>query len=115
MAAQDVVRWRAWYVGGQVFDGESFEDWRRLPDDGVLEVLVMFEGERRTSRFMSGNDRYWSTPDGVWAHSDDPHDEIAERYPGASIKRGMWTTDAEMNRVHVEAVAFNEAWLAGEL
>lgn len=109
-----VARFRAWYTEGRVFDGHGFEDWQQLPADGALEFVVGFEGERRTSRFMSGNDTYWATPGGVWAHSDDPHTEVVARYPGASVKRGMWTTDTEMGRIHAEAVAWNEAWLAGE-
>lgn len=104
-----VRRWRAWYTEGRTFDGETFEDWRALPDDGALEFVVCFEDG--TSRMASGNDRYWSVPGGVFlAHSNDPADEITERYPGASIKRGMWTTETDMARVHDEAVAYALAW-----
>jgi hypothetical protein len=97
-----VARFRAWYTEGRVFDGASFEDWRALPDDGVLTVMLWFgNGTRRVEQ---GNDFYWATPDGIWAHSDEPQDEIERRYPGASVKRGMWTTDAEMERVAAEAI-----------
>lgn len=109
MGELDVVRWRAWYVGGEVHDGSSFEDWQRLPDDGVLYVLLGFSD--RTHRNENGDDWYWATPDGVYAHDTrQTREEIERRYPGASIKRGMWTTDAEMMRAHDEAQALAAEW-----
>jgi hypothetical protein len=51
---------------------------------------------------MSGDDWYWKTGD-IYAHgSNTTREEIERRYPGASVKRGMWTTDAEMQRVGAE-------------
>lgn len=97
-----VARWRAWYTENRVFDGQGFADWAELPDDGVLSVMLWFaDGTRRVEQ---GNDHYWATPEGIYAHSDDPLDEIERRYPGASVKRGKWTTDAQMQRVAAEAV-----------
>lgn len=98
-----VARWRAWYTGGHVYDGESFEDWCYLPDDGVLFVKVFFDAGG--SRVASGHDHYWATPEGIYAHSNDSCREIEDRYPGASVKRGKWTTEAEMRRVHDEGMA----------
>lgn len=97
-----VDHWRAWYTEGRVFDGQGFEDWLALPDDGVLTVMLWFEDGTR--RVEQGNDQYWATPEGIYAHSDDPTEEIERRYPGASVKRGKWTTDAEMQRVAAEAI-----------
>lgn len=102
MAAQDVVRWRVWYVGGEVREGKTFTDWQTLPDDGVL--IVMLYHEDGTRRIEQGNDSYWATPEGAYAHSNDPAEEIKRRYVGASVKRGKWTTDAEMQRVEAEAM-----------
>jgi hypothetical protein len=97
-----VTRWRAWFVGGDTLDGQTFADWQALPDDGVLSVMLWFaDGTRRV---MQGNDFYFVTPNGVFGHNDHPQEETERRYPGASVKRGMWTTDAEMNRVAAEAM-----------
>jgi hypothetical protein len=97
-----VARWRAWFTKGRVFDGRTFEDWRALPDDGVLSVMLWFDDGTR--RVQQGNDFYFATPDGVFGHNDHPPQETIERYPGASVKRGMWTTDAEMEQVAKEAI-----------
>jgi hypothetical protein len=97
------MRWRAWYTGRRVFFGEGLEDWRALPDDGVLTVMLYHEDGTR--RVQQGNDFYFAAPSDageVFGHSDDL--DIEGRYPGASVKRGMWTTDAEMGRVGREAI-----------
>lgn len=102
MSGEAVARFRAWYTEGRVFDGDGFEDWRALPADGVLSVMLWFgDGTRRVEQ---GNDSYFATPEGIYGHSDDPAGEIERRYPGASVKRGKWTTDAEMHRVAAEAM-----------
>ena len=97
-----VTRWRAWFTQGRVFDGESFEDWQGLPGDGVLSVMLWHEDGTR--RMMQGNDFYFATPDGVYGHNDHPQAETERRYPGASVKRGMWVTDAEYVRITTEAM-----------
>jgi hypothetical protein len=97
-----VARWRAWYTEGRIFDGEGFEDWQALPDDGVLTVMLWFANGTR--RIEQGNDSYFATPEGIYGHSNETVAEIEPRYPGASVKRGKWTTDAEMDRVTTEAI-----------
>lgn len=103
MTDLNVVRWRVWYTDGRVFNGTTFNAWKRLPDDGVLSVMLWHaDGTRRV---MQGDDLYFATAEGVYAHdSRYSAEEIADRYPGASIKRGKWTTDAEMLRVAAEAI-----------
>lgn len=97
-----VKRWRVWYIGGTTVDGETFDDWRGIPDDGVLTVMLWFADDTR--RVEQGNDFYFATPDGVYGHNDDSLAVNKKRYPDASFKRGKWTTDAEMNRVAAEAI-----------
>jgi hypothetical protein len=97
-----VARWRVWYVGGGTYDGETFNDWCSIPDDGVLTVMLWFDDGTR--RVEQGNDFYFATPDGVFGHNDDPLEINEQRYPDASFKRGMWTTDEEMERVAAEAI-----------
>jgi hypothetical protein len=99
----NVIRWRVWYVGGDTYDGSTFDAWQQLPGDGVLTIMLWFEDGTR--RVEQGNDFYFATPDGVFGHNDDPAEETERRYPGVSVKRGMWTTDAEMARVAAEAMA----------
>jgi hypothetical protein len=97
-----VTRWRVWFVGGHTYDGETFNDWASIPDDGVLSVMLWFDDGTR--RVMQGNDFYFATPGGVYGHNDHPQQETERRYPGASVKRGQWTTDAEMEHIAREAI-----------
>lgn len=99
---QQVTRWRVWYVGGATIDGQSFEDWRALPDDGVLSVMLWFaDGTRRVQQ---GNDSYFATAGGVFGHNDETVAQVEARYEGASVKRGKWTTDHEMQQVARAAI-----------
>lgn len=102
MDGQQVARWRVWYIGGDTTEGRSFAEWQALPDDGVLTVMLWHQDGTR--RVEQGNDSYFATPDGVYGHNDETVEQIEARYPGASVKRGMWTTDAEMARVAAEAI-----------
>jgi hypothetical protein len=93
-----VVAWKAWYRGDLAFCSTGYE-WEDLPDEGVVGVVIVFDDATR--RNMTGSDFYWMATilgqptlcQGL--HDDNP----AERYPGASIKKGVWTTDDEMRRV----------------
>jgi hypothetical protein len=105
-----VIRWRAWFVGGDTIDGTTFEDWQQLPDDGVTQVLIGFRDG--TAREERGDDWYFATPDGIYGHNSHPLDENRERYPTASFKRGMWTTEQELARIHQEEHELAERWLS---
>ena len=95
----NVIAWKAWYRGGQAFCSAGSE-WADLPEEGVLGVAMLFDntGNRR---FMTGSDFYWmveilgKTTLCQGLHEDKP----AKRYPGASIKEGVWTSDEEMQQV----------------
>lgn len=102
-----MIAWKAWYQGGRSYCS-SGTLWSELPDDGALGFVILFDvlspdGERYR-RFVSGSDLYWMVEleeqqtlcQGM--HGDRP----AERYPGAVIKRGAWTSDDEMQRVNAE-------------
>jgi hypothetical protein len=99
-----IIGWRAWYTGGRTFDSATTE-WEDLPDDGVV-LIMLYQDVRDSSNFflrrgMSGADYYFKSGDiyGSGFHDD----EIPRRYPGASIKRGKWTTEEEMYAVTEEA------------
>lgn len=91
-----VQGWRAWYVGGQVYEGTTFAQWHDLPADGVLVVMLYYDRDAAQGRplrlSLSGDDYYWQTPAAVFGSSKDAQEQIKLRYPGASLKRGKWGT-----------------------
>jgi len=93
-----MIGWKAWYRGGQAWCSNGTA-WADLPDEGVIGVKILFDDG--TSRNMTGSDFYWMADIlGVPTLCQGLHDDRpAERYPGASIKLGVWTTDAEMRSV----------------
>lgn len=106
------IQWCAWYTGGRIFRGTTPEEFAALPDDGVLAVVLAFNDGTR--RYLMGDDFYWTAPGcggPIYAHAT--HNvtpaSIAERYPGASIKRGRWTDDGTMRCVQQEMERF--CWL----
>lgn len=110
-----VIAWKAWFAGGVVFCSDGVT-WDELPDDGMLGLVTVFD-ERNTAngirlkRHVDGCDWYWQAPglDGepIFGYSDDDPDEIRDRYPGAVVKRGKWTSDPEMSRVIDEMNGWN--------
>ena len=94
----NVVAWKAWYRGGQAFCSAGSE-WADLPDEGVIGVTIVYSDETR--RFMTGSDFYWVADImGKATFCQGLHDDFPERrYPGAIIKKGVWTTDEEMRLV----------------
>lgn len=94
------VRWRAWFVGMDVYDSLEGFEWEDLPDVGVLGVIVYFaDGGKRV---CSGDTWYWQYySDGHWtiAHSREPIEELMEVYGDQPFKRGKWTVEQEMYRV----------------
>jgi hypothetical protein len=106
----EMIRWRAWYRGGGVFDSEETE-WADLPDDGLLIVAILFNeysrGGERYRRIMMGSDWCWLCElEGRWTlcEGNETKEEILERYPDAVLKRGAWTSDEELDRVRTESL-----------
>lgn len=94
------MRWRVWYTNGRTFDSDD-TDWRALPDDGVLAVRLLFGEGQQT---IYGHDHYFHVPGtDLFGGSDDPVEEIHERYPGAIVKRGKWAPTEEWRTVKREA------------
>lgn len=102
-----IFGWRAWYTEGRVFVSREIA-WADLPDDGFLALTLYYNVAAPDgyplARTLSGSDWYFKQGD-IYGSSMDGGDkadteaEIEERYPGASVKRGKWTTDAEMHGV----------------
>lgn len=96
---------RVWFKGNVVADIDSAAAWAALPaqypDHYVLAVKVFF-AEAGTARNCSGCDRYWLVEAGdCWtiAHGNDAPEEIARKYPGATVLEGAWTVEQEMDAV----------------
>ena len=98
----NVMAWKAWYTGGRNFcsDGMPFED---LPRDECLGFMLLMDevtdGGVRYRRHMSGSSWYWmwDGPQGeVYGEGDEG--DVEERYPGAVVIRGKWTTETEFAR-----------------
>jgi hypothetical protein len=103
-----VFAWKAWYRGGQSYCSTG-TDWSELPEEGVLGIVVVFDEfspgtEVRLRRMVSGTDLYWACElAGEFTICQGSHDDKPEkRYPGAEIKKGVWTSDDEMQRVNAE-------------
>ena len=93
-----VTGWKAWYRGGVAYCSNGYK-WADLPDEGVIGVTIVFDNDHR--RFMTGSDFYWTAEIlGELTFCQGLHDDFPEhRYPGAIIKKGVWTTDDEMQLV----------------
>ena len=97
-----VVAWKTWYTNGRAFcsTGSMPED---LPSDGCLGFVLLldeFTDEVQHRRIMNSCNYYFiqETENGtIYGHNDE--DDVAERYPGAIIFRGKWTTEKEMSTV----------------
>ena len=94
----NMTAWKAWYIDGQAWCSAG-TDWADLPKEGVIGVTIVFDDDTR--RFMTGSDFYWLTELlGKPTLCQGLHDDYPKRrYPGASIKRGVWTSDEEMRHV----------------
>jgi hypothetical protein len=95
---QKAVRFKAWYIGGFFFEGDS-SAWGEMPDDGMLAVKVFFNDD--TARNCAGNDWYGLlvlSPDS-WTVIHNNNTDNDKRYPTALWKRGKWTTEDEMHQV----------------
>ena len=104
-----VAGWRTYYTEGRDFNSTD-DRWADLPDDGVLVLRLYYDdfagrdGSVRYTKSLSGDDHYFHIPGtDLFGCNNDPIDEIHDRYPGAIVKRGKWTTHAEMTAVQERA------------
>lgn len=108
----EVAGWRIWYDNGMVFWGTTFSDWEKLPEDGVL-FLVLYQDKDTSQGIpymqrLSGHDHYFATPSGIYGSSNDEIDSIHERYEDPSIKRGRWAPLEVFEAVRAEAEVATE-------
>lgn len=108
-----ILGWQIWYVGGLIYRSSEYS-WAELPNDGVL-ALSLCESTcapdgKYTRQLLSGYDYYFLAGDIFGANNDAP-EITAQRYRGAVIKRGKWTTTAEMSIVTSAMVQERFLWL----
>lgn len=105
------LAWRAWTIAGKFNSAENC--WEDLPDDGIYHVVVYFQKNGRVLRRpLSGQDYYFcqrreGRADLIGSSNHAPS-ETRRRYPGAVLKRGMWTDDYEYARISDEAMEARE-------
>jgi len=105
-----VIGWRAWYADGSKYDSAS-TNWRGLPEDGVIVVVLYFDD--KTRRIMDGSSWYFQAKhesgEFIYGENDDSPEENRKRYgESISLKRGQWTTEEVMYGSQKEAMATKE-------
>ena len=101
------MKFRAWYTGGRIFDGTTVEDWKALPDTGVLWVTVFRPDGGRN--FYSGGDWYHIVDGGLEYVRAYPWGEHAPKPRGCleCIKRGDGASDDEFRAIEAQALAYH--------
>lgn len=106
-----VIGWRAWYADGSKYDSETTE-WRDLPDDGVLIIVLYFDDKRPDGkplrRINSGVDWYFKATGlkgSIYGLNNDTPEENKKRYgEDISLKQGKWTDEPIMYQAEKEAM-----------
>jgi len=103
-----VVGWKIWYADGTIFSPQN-GSWDTVPDDGVVEVVVYFDGldgqDRYTREVFSGDDWYFSDGAQLFGSNSNSLATNQSRYPQCSFKQGMWVSADEMNHISALAIA----------
>lgn len=105
-----VIGWRAWYADGSKYDSAAIQ-WKDLPDDGVLVIMLYFDN--KTRRIMDGSSCYFRTRhesgEFIYGENDDSPEENRKRYgESISLKKGKWTTEKFMRDSQKEAMDTKE-------
>lgn len=93
------IGWSVWYADRKLYTSRD-NKWEKLPNDGVIAVIVFFN---KGKRIMTGSDFYFRAPGNddkfIYAQSSpgDSKKEIEKRYPKAIVLRGKWTDDTTMH------------------
>lgn len=93
--------WQVWYANGAVYNGTTVDEWKALPEDGVVFVEVI----RDTGRtIIDGGDWYYWVNDEILFV---PSVEWGVEQPkpvgcSSCIKRGVGLSDEEFERMRQE-------------
>lgn len=99
------MRFRAWYADGSIYDGESAEDWKALPAEGVVYVVEL----RATGRGMFNGGDWYYIDNGALAYVSSVEWGVDQPKPEGCadcVKRGVGVTDEEFARIMAEAKAY---------
>lgn len=105
-----VIGWRAWYADGSKYDSKT-TNWRDLPDDGVLIIVLYFDDKRPDGkplrRINSGVDWYFKArglKGSIYGLNNDTSEENKKRYgEDVLLKQGKWTDESIMYQAEKEA------------
>jgi len=105
-----VIGWRVWYADGSKHDSKTTK-WKGLPDDGVLVLVLYFDGKRPDGkplrRINSGVDWYFRVKGlkgFIYGQNNDTPEENKKRYgKNIALKQGKWTDEPTMYQAEKEA------------
>lgn len=120
-----IIMFAAWYELGRPVVAREHEDdletvWLQMPQDGLQKVQYVYN-HRNVSRdgrsgahykgSLSGCDWYFMAraADGnlfIGGDQNVTKAEIDARYPGAVLKRGKWTSPANIDRINAEVMSW---------
>lgn len=96
--AERITGWRAYFADGTIATSKTVRNWVDLPSDGMLGLVVFFDSGKK--RRITGGDYYHlNIAQGKYGMDRGDAAELALRYPGAFLVRGIWTDDENMKRV----------------
>ena len=110
-----IVALAVWYEEGpphEFVEPNLDIEWLVLPEDGLQAIKGLYNHVNPSNEVpyafsLSGCDWYFMTPDGiVGGDTNTTKEEIERRYPGAVVKRGKWTSPANIDRINAEVAAW---------
>lgn len=93
-----ITGWRAYFANGVVRTSKTTRNWSDLPSDGMLGLTV-FTDDGKKRRHTGGDYYYLNTADGKFGIDRGDPAELALKYPGAFLVRGIWTDDEAQRAV----------------
>lgn len=105
-APDPLVGWRAWYRDDRVFDGLTLDDWRALPETGLLYVVL--EGTDWRVEIWNRDWVWWDGENwhGLMSHHGANIWRQRPDVPDAELKRGEHVLSDEWLRVRATAKAW---------
>lgn len=90
-----ITGWRVYYADGTIFTSKTTIVWSDVPSDGALGLVVFFDDG--TKRRITGGDYYFiDMASAKYGMDKGQGADLALKYPGAFLVRGMWTNDSAM-------------------